>query len=70
MNELPFNFEDDLRDRERELYEETRKNQGPSMRSLDLTNFLPGVSDQLYPCPCGKFLTMGGVPCRECRGER
>jgi hypothetical protein len=25
-----------------------------------------GSDDELYPCRCGKFETMGGRPCSEC----
>jgi len=39
-----------------------------SRANLDVPR--PGVGDQLYPCPCGKFLTMGGDPCPKCVGGK
>lgn len=46
------------------------KNQADSVRSLDLSTFLPGVSDQLYLCPCGKRMTWAGDPCSLCKGGK
>lgn len=45
------------------------KNQATSVRSLDLSMFLPGVSDELHPCRCGRRFTMGGTPCGFCKAE-
>lgn len=71
MEKITFKFNrDEQAEREEFKLAEERKGQGPSVRSLDLMTFLPGVSDQLYLCPCGKRMTWAGDPCSLCKGGK